>query len=499
MKKSLCIFILTAAAGLCSVLSVFWAVDGEKGNIAVTETVLAGEASAAEGISVEIGTHWKGKLLWNTVYQPGHAQEAVSSFNFSGQGTVWSDSVPRGWGGETENVVLNVEPDNFGTVYTDSRNPNIVMEGMPWHKVLQAAADRTAAGETRTVTLRVRDYYDYYPVEMYAVFKGNSGYFPIYSQDEEFTTEFFGLLIPEDEEFLVTVSKDPDGEILDLKCRSAGKGYYPVTTAVLGDKGYWFSFYLQGDKDSEELPGEFGGKYAVYWLPSTADYEEMKAAVQLPEGVIPVAMRLDGEGRFLYLLALQKGQYILLTYSADEENLTLLQQLPIYDTASDLDVKQGDAGYAAHFRKMTVQNDGILFTWENRRFVFVARDGEECRFWCTGIFPAAETAGETIPLSPGAYSGDEAAFPYEHGFAFDGTRLALVAFENWISLDSRLVVYKEGRLVYSGYYQYSGELDRELGMSDRILPWGSSYAGLRRDGAEVPLKVQAAALSQPAP
>lgn len=477
MKKSLCIFILTVAAGLCSVLYVFRVVDGEKGNIVVTETVLAGDAAAAEGIFVEIGTHWKGQLLWNTVYQPGYVQEAVSSFDFSGQGTAWNNSAWLGWGGRTEYVSLDIEPGNFGTAYADSGHSNVVTENMPWSRVLQAAANQTTPGETRTVTLRVRDYYDYYPVEMYAVFRGKTGYFPSYCQSKEFTTDFFRLRIPEDEEFLVTVGKDWDGEILDLKCSSAGKGYYPVTTAVLGEKGYWFSFYLQGDRDSEELPGEFGGKYAVYWLPSTekakADYEQMKAAVQLPEGVSPVAMELDGEERFLYLLALRKGQYILLTYSVDEGNLTLLQQLLVLDAASDFDVdiKRDDAGCAAHFRKMTVQEDGILLAWENGRFVFISRDGEECRSWCTGIFPAD---GETVY-----------AFPYEHAFSFDGTRLAIAAFEGWDSLDSRLLVYREGQLVYSGYYQYSGELDRELDMSmtDRVMPWGVTNG--RRYGMDV--------------
>lgn len=478
MKKSLFIFILTVAAGLCSVLYVFHVVDGEKENIIVTETVLAGDAAAAEGIFVEIGTHWKGQLLWNTVYQPGHVQEAVSGFDFSGQGTVWNDRRPWGWGGQTENVSLSTAPSHFGTAYANSGNSGVAIENMPWNKVLQAAADQTAAGETRTVTLRVRDYYDYYPLEMYAVFQGNRGYFPVYSQDERFTTEFFGLLIPEDEEFLVTVRKDWDGEILALECSSAGKGYYPVTTAVLGEKGYWFSFYLQGDRDSEELPGEFGGKCAVYWLPSTekakADYEQMKAAVQLPEGVSPVAMELDGEEKFLYLLALRKGQYILLTYSIDEGDLTLLQQLSVLDAASDFDVdiKRDDAGCAAHFRKMTVQEDGILLAWENGRFVFISRDGEECRLWCTGIFPAD---GETVY-----------AFPYEHAFSFDGTRLAIAAFEGWDSLDSRLLVYREGQLVYSGYYQHSGELDRALGMdmTDRVIPWGDTNGG-RRYGVDV--------------
>lgn len=478
MKKSLCIFILTVAAGLCSVLLVLRTVDSEKRSVAVSETVLAGDAAAAEGIFVEIGTHWKGQLLWNTVYQPGHVQEADSSFDFSGQGTAWNDRRPWGWGGRTEYVSLDIESVNFGTVYAASGNSNVVIENMPWNKVLRAAADQTAPGETRTVTLRVRDYYNYYPVEMYAVFRGKNGYFPSYCQSREFTTDFFRLRIPEDEEFLVTVNKDLYGEILDLKCSSAGKGYYPVTTAVLGEKGYWFSFYLQGDRDSEELPGEFGEKYAVYWLPSTekvkADYEQMKTAVQLPEGIIPVAMELDGEERFLYLLALRKAQYILLSYVVNEGNLTLCQQLPVFDDAFDFDadVKRDDAGYAAHFRKMTVQEDGIMLTWENRRFVFISRDDEECRSWCTGIFPAE---GEI-----------EHAFPYEHAFAFDGTRLAIAAFEGWDSLDSRLLVYREGQLVYSGYYQNSGELDQALGMdmTDRVIPWGDTNGG-RRYGVDV--------------
>ena len=66
MKKILCIFILAAAAGLCAILFAFRAVDSGNGKITVTETVVEGDAAAAEGILVEIRTHWEGHLLWST-------------------------------------------------------------------------------------------------------------------------------------------------------------------------------------------------------------------------------------------------------------------------------------------------------------------------------------------------------------------------------------------------------------------------------------------------
>lgn len=519
MKKSLCVFIFAAAAGLCTILFAIWAVDSEKGNITVTETVVEGDVAAAEGISVEIGTHWEGQLLWNTEYQPGHVEEAASSFDFSGQKTRWDYSNPRAWNsnftysGEVGNwrdrttayVDLAVVSTDFGTAQginaaTGSRTYyDVVTEDMPWSRLLQAAKDQTAAGENRTVTLRVRDYYDCYPLE-FSVFDA-TGMWHNWDHWGEIATDFFKFRIPEDEQFQIMIRKDWDGKVLELNCRSMGEGYFPVVTSAVGDTGYYFSFYLEGaNKDFADVQREFGGQYAIYWLPCAEQsnggsgelqVEQMKSAAQLPEDAIPVTMRLDREKRILYLLALQKERYILLTYSVEGGELTLRQQLTVYDIADDvnedIDFAEGDGEDHLKFRKMTVQEDGILLTWQDNRFAFVAGDGEEFRFWCDGVFPAAAKEDENEDLkagmSAGSYLASESAFPYEHAFAFDGTRLVLAAFENWGSLDSRLLVYREGQLVYSGYYQYSGELDAALGMGDRILPWGDNFSGSRRDAA----------------
>ena len=255
MKKSLCIFIFAAAAGLCTILFAIWAVDSEKGNITVTETVVEGDVAAAEGISVEIGTHWEGQLLWNTEYQPGHVEEAASSFDFSGQKTRWDYSNPRAWNsnftysGEVGNwrdrttayVDLAVVSTDFGTAQginaaTGSRTYyDVVTEDMPWSRLLQAAKDQTAAGENRTVTLRVRDYYDCYPLE-FSVFDA-TGMWHNWDHWGEIATDFFKFRIPEDEQFQITIRKDWDGKVLELNCRSMGEGYF-------NGRGYRLLFFF---------------------------------------------------------------------------------------------------------------------------------------------------------------------------------------------------------------------------------------------------------------
>ena len=165
MKRGLCIFILTVAAGLCSILFAFLAVDSGKGNIAVTETVLAGDVAAAEGVLVEVGTHWEGQLLWDTKYEPGRVQEAASIFGFSSQETKWGYSNPRAWSSSftssgqvgsyrdrsTAYVDMDVISTDFGTALgVNAATGNITygdiyIENLPWSRLLQAAADQTAA------------------------------------------------------------------------------------------------------------------------------------------------------------------------------------------------------------------------------------------------------------------------------------------------------------------------------------------------------------------
>lgn len=559
MKKSLFIFILAAAAGLCSILFAAWTVDSEKEKITVVETVVEGDAAAAEGILVEIGTHWEGQLLWSTRYRPGSVQAAESSFDFSSQPVRWNDSNPRAWSssfagsGEagrwrnrsTAYVDLDVVSIHFGTVHVASESAatepgaHIISDDMPYARLLQAAEDQTAAGETRTVTLRLRDYYDYYPLEFSVV--GEDGH--VYSEASwrQFATEYFKLLVPEDEMLQVTIRKGQEKGVLDLDCHSMGGGYFPIVTSALGDEGYYFSFYLEGAdadfEEIEEIQEKLGGQYALYWQPAAKppkkssgkvqiDPEQMEKAALLPDGAIPLTMRLDREGEMLYLLAMQKERYILLVYTAHKGELILQQQLTIPDTvfavgagavAEEADPAAGEVGPAAeeagsaagevdpatgeavlaaadeadpstaaaeaegnghvYFREMTVQEDGILLTWQDSRFVFIARQGEEYRLWCVGVFPVDKSS-----LTYEHAFSYESVFPYEHAFAFDGTRLALAAFESWDSLDSRLLVYREGQLVYSGYYQYSGELDAALGMDRKIIPWGDRFNNYRRQG-----------------
>ncbi len=512
MKKSLGMFILLSIAGLCIFPLAFRAVDSGKGQIVVTETTVEGDVAEAEGISVEIGTHWKGKLLWNTVYRPGHVAEAVSSFDFSGQGTEWSSSNPRMWSssftdsGEvtewrdlsTAYVDIQVATVNFGTARSvgSAGSTEQSMDEMPYSKLLQEAADRTAAGESSTVALRLGDYYDCYSLDFYVA--GRDGRLYYENSWQEAAADFFRIPIPEGQKLEVAVQKDDEGKVIDVHCKGIGERCDLAVTSAVSASGYYFAYYLERSSDfSAGAEIDFGEQYAIYWLPceeqvkrnsreSEADIGGLQKAVLLPEGAAPVTMKLDGEEQLLFVLARQKGQYIVLTYSVEKAELTLLSQLELPDTELAAENAEEDSTDFYGFRRMTVKDNGILLTWQDNRFAFIARDGMECRLWCTDIFPVEAKEHPEFSKEPSyAYVDYESAFPYENAFEFDGARLALAAHERWGSLDSRLLVYKEGRLVYSGYYQYSGELDAALGINDKIIPWGNNFSHHRRNGTAV--------------
>lgn len=495
MKKSLWISVVIILAGLAALPAACGKINEEKESIEVTETVLFGDVKEAEGIRLEIGTHWDNRLLWTTWYQPGKTADAETEFSFSADGVFWKEqpTVDAGFHFSSEYSVGMAYDGNTGKRITGQ---GVNIASLPMDKMLQEVADRTAPGEQRTEIVAAADHYDYYPITFKVVNEEKRLVLNDFSTD--WLMELFALRVPEEALYEVTVEKNADGAVVALRQKVHSGGYYPQDVFAFGSEGCFYTFSCRRYENYGEIYD--GQACCIYYLPYvgdsrtysrdsyTIDTERMERVCELPEGLAPVELVLDEEEKNLYLAAKDERQYYLLAYETEEGGrLSLRQQLPVRE------MKISDAGETAYtyFVQMCVQEDGILMTWDENSFVFLAETAGEYRVWCSGVFPAAEESREE---KRAYYSPlvEESAFPRENSFAFDGEKLALAAFDKWSDLSTRLLVYREGELVYSGFYEYSGELDKRFGTVARelIQAQGASNGRSRLSGMVLnPLRV----------
>lgn len=129
--------------------------------------------------------------------------------------------------------------------------------------------------------------------------------------------------------------------------------------------------------------------------------------------------------------------------------------------------------------RMTLVPVGVLLTWqEDGLFAFISEDPEDgYTLWCVDHFPA------------GKGSAENTLFPSEQAFLFDGERLTLAAFPDFMSNNVQLAVFTKEGLAYYGLYRHSGEWDRENDMPGGwIHPVGVIDSGeIRR--TKIPLRL----------
>lgn len=497
MKKSLWVFGIVMLAGAISFPFTLWAVDREKGKITVRETVLFGDPDQAAGLRVEMGTHWDSRLLWETCYEPGKTEETGSRFVFSPAQVLWKETptsfvhldIPLGRG------TAGVVDGNSGK--TVEREINIDAE--PMALLLQAVAERTASGEERTEVLAVSDFFERYPAMLSASNGETAGDQMIYLAGawDDGLAEIFDLRVPKDALAEVTIRKSDQGAVTGFKYTIRG-GYYLTGTSAFGNDGCFYGFRRENKEDYSIV--DDGADCRLYFLPYMGGEKRRIGWVQgidtngivkvctLPAGVAPVELVLDEREERLYLSARDESRYYVFVYRVDGRSLTLLQQIPILEREK---IQPGAEGFWHDYRQMQVQEDGILITWGGNLFVFLAKHmpagadkEDQYRVWCSGTFPLGEIKEESENESSWERLAELSAFADENTFAFDGERLALAAIDRWGNLSTRLLIYREGQLVYSGFYQYSGELDKAFGTweGDRIQAQGAAGWGARRSG-----------------
>ena len=434
MKKYL---YLLAAALLLSVGTLaagHLRVNGAREKMDIRETVLAGDPAAAAGLSVTCHTRdWDGHLLWDTAFTPGGAEQAETVFRLSGAGEEepfrWSDSVQL----EQTSDSFNMRGRNFNL--DDQSNPYYLM------RPVRDVASRTAAGEARTETVRLADYYESYPIALNtASRKYPNSSIDVYSGESAWLGEYFKVKVDETLVRVVAVEKDGAGQVvsisMDIGQKDTNCGGSLVGRGVITEQGIFLiaeSVDVSGNPDGRLTCRDGPGVHLIRYREDRED-ESFESYVDLFE---PRLFYPTGDGRALEL-AVSPDESELLLYTQEDGKLVLTVLDPATgEVLQRLDLLEQAVG---NWGISVIEGDGLyLAVTELDRFSLVSRESGRYEQVLTGTL---DMEGE-----------EQSVFGYDPALAWDGERMAVATAGRYTDADIRAAVWDESGLCFLGAYR----------------------------------------------
>ena len=459
--------------------------DRQKEDIVVTESTYYGDVQAAEGLCLEmqvIDERNNGHLSWDISYPLGSGKARID-FSFFGTGK----TVPST---QTSRISMwNSSHWGLGKAGNGS-DISFDPEDAPLPETVKAVAEMTGAGERRTETVRLADYYEYYPVDLtvesnasiipktsygykaHRVYYDDDIYSPLFFEgDYERTsdclgyfTDFFHIPVSEEAFLSITIEKDEAGEICDCQIDFQMEPNIESFSAF-GSEGVYHAWYFapSGDRSPEDAVYEetmdMGDHYGICYYPYvkpplglgyyyriyanlTIDPTQAKKVCDLEPGILLGDMIFGPGQDRLYLTTGEGGETYLRVYEAAGDELKLRQKLLIPSS----EMPEGKEAAATNVH-LLVQNEGVLMAWDDGSFAFALCEDGELVLWC----PRQESV---LSLS----------HQYAKNFwDFDGERLAIATLY-WRAKYVNLAVYTKEGLQWHGIC--GQESDMYLDVSD---------------------------------
>lgn len=445
MKKSFCMAAVLLILGAASFVSALHLVDGQREGIVITENTLYGDPDAAAGLKLRVTSQWQDYLVWDTVYDV-ESGEVESDFSFYPYKKNW-----------LEPVSARVEmwmPLNWGMSRTNGPSSRFDPEGSFLPEVIKAVMERTAAGESHRETVRLCDYYEYYPLRFSVEYRALNIY---YDDDIKFYPDFFRVPVPDWLTLEIELEKDETGDVTFLDCNSEYKVEFFGGSSAFGQEGCYFAYYVEDE--SGIGTAETGADYGIYYVPylmgkysNSIVPEQTRMLCSLPSGLVTVYMDLNEDLGELYLVTIEEQNYYLNVYQIEQEKLTQKQKIFVRSVSGEPGEEDNP-----YWSQMSVQDEGVLMVWRDGIFAFVTRSEEGMELWCLKQHP-----------------GSEIIFPFEHVWTFDGQRLAIASLADWESLNVELAVFQKGALAWYGVCDHSSNAGSDqVSFPLRILPPGT--------------------------
>lgn len=459
MRKALTLTLLLLATSIAGICLAHGAVNGARDQVEFTENVLYGDKAVLEGLNVRCDTHYNYRLFWSTTYAAGAEPRCSTEYTFSSREL--HQDPPRIHSG----VVLSFEVPRMNS-YADQDQTGIAV-------ALRDLSDSTPPGKENKKVVYLKDYYDYYPLDVSLDFPGTRlawlGSFSTDIEDPEPGTETYVILrfreflkIPviEDEQIEISVKKDADGDDISHRVATTDSDSFGIRSeSVLTDNACYFAFNSHtsdGDiVDTSLIPGGYG----IYCLPyfdgrtesrriSGAKVDELSMVYPLDPAAEFLDLGINPERTKLLLHTVEDRKYVLTVI--DIATMTAVQRIEVFDWPEDAN------GWWVY------EGEGFLTAVLSGYRLAVVAVNEE------GRYDLRFTAEITIGEGPShVWAG--AAMDY------DGDLLAvgdfLIAEKGRYNCDFYLAVYDESGLLYYG--EYASSLSADYGRDryyDRCAP-----------------------------
>lgn len=350
MKRYLVLAALLLALSALSLGLVSAFVSKDEANLDYRTTVLYGDPARAGNavLSLEIGTG--NHLFWDAEYELlTGAWSADFDYSPKGRQERWNSPVG------SMNVYFS---GNFGIGST----PGFDLDGgddhftdTPFAEVIRDAASSVGAGERRSVTVHLSDYFDIQPFscelnmnnaciyvetaendgyQVYDVMSGLDG--SVYDELCQKISEFFAIPVPENAVARITIEKSGAGLVTDIEFASDGLADC-VPAGVEGENGMYFAARFSDAGGNAVVPACGSG---VYVIPYAYDEKlglklalpgEVRLFAGLPASAAPLYMDFSDDGSELIVLTSEDGGIVCRTFSAETgAELQRLETVPLH-------------------------------------------------------------------------------------------------------------------------------------------------------------------------
>lgn len=488
MRKSLWIAVLLIV--LCIGLGVtgFVRLNESGKQIQYEETVLFGDKSAIDGLTVRhqlytpilhrlysVVPRGSGYLYWDTAYRPVE-ETAETEYTYREK--------------KPETPVINREFLNFGTYSNGGMQTtgsiDLREDAGEWAPILIDVAEHAGTETRYTESVSLKDYFEYFPL-FFDVKLGTLNSFSrsnVWDDDMEqwmkILQNMFRIPVPEKSYVTVEIHKRTDGSVYHYSISSEGSIPYFYSYSLITEKHCYLLVSVRVSDDeyadsslSTELVREYQGIYRIPYETGSDDktvlhLEEMEKIASLEHEMMQcIGVRYD-----------EKWDRIELIYEGHIGGES--PELMVFDAKTGEKLQTIPLtlkGESAWIRNIYHHDDFSMITLnasgEKNGFVLISRTDEGgYRKEFEAEFPKEETALGT--RSDYLWSHPS----YEISVDFDGKRLAIAMATLEDSGDDssknriHLAVYEAGEMIFHGLYVSS--LGIEEGNYDYYGPWNET-------------------------
>ncbi len=400
MRKSLIVLLLAAVLCAGGVLCAHAGVDAARDAVTLDETVLYGDKAALEGLSLRVRTQCGSHLFWDTAYLPGAEPEIGTTFAFSQRRRP-----------EEQRYRYNGVRQSNTLQFSASSTGDLDMEDMfGLGDVLSDVASRTEPGATHREMVHLRDYYEYFPLDLQVSLPGISyrrsqGEVNRGTQEElviQALEDFFRFPVPEELLVDIRVEKNASGGVSAVEVNAqegADLELIPHMESLVTDTDCYIYFPGSAEK-KVSLPegcGIYRLPYAVEKGRTFVDVDALRMAFPLEHGVYMDALEVSKDESELFLITVEDEKYVLtvidiptmqekqrlelfdvaaesaqyllyqgddfLVFCSGEEALVLVEQLPDGSYSIALSLPEGSAKLPERYRAPSIDWDGSKLAW----------------------------------------------------------------------------------------------------------------------------------------